>query len=134
MQFGILGELQFRLVSMRARRFTPEIVALFARIEEIRNAGDDREWEPDGRRREFLDAEHELRYGLGFAGHSVMPTDDELARGEPMPAYMAWLCSGETWPKAVELRRQLLEAAAKEADSDADLLPAFLAPTVAGEK
>ena len=120
--------------NMRARRLTPEIVALFVRIEEIRNAGDDREWEPDGRRREFLDAEHELRYRLGLAGHSVMPTDDELAAGEPMPAYMAWLSSGETWDHAVRLRQQLLAATAAFAERDESALATVLATTVAGEK
>jgi len=103
---------------------------LFILIEEIRNAGDDRGWEPDGRRREFLDAERELRDALGLARHAVSPCDAQVASGEEMPTYMAWLCAGETWPKAVELRRQLLEAAARQADSDADLLPAFLATTV----
>ena len=116
--------------NMRARRFTPEIVSLFVRIEEIRNAGDDREWEPDGRRREFLDAEHELRYGLGLAGHSVMPTDNELARGEPMPAYMAWLSSGETWDHAAALRRQLLAAAAAQADSHSAVVATILKANV----
>jgi hypothetical protein len=113
---------------------TPEIVALFVRSEEIRNAGDDREWEPDGRRREFLDAEHELRYGLGLAGHSVMPTDDVLALGEPMPGYMEWLSSGETWDYAVALRRQLLAAGAAQAERDESALATVLAPTAAGDK
>jgi hypothetical protein len=83
--------------NVRDRRLTPAIVALFVRLEEIRNAGADREWEEQGgRRREFIDASHELRYGLGLFGHSVMPTDPTLAAGEPMPGYMAWLSSGET--------------------------------------
>lgn len=120
--------------NVRDRRLTPQTVALFVLIEEIRNAGDDREWEPAGRHREYLDAEGELRRALGLLGHSVMPTDAGLAAGQPMPRYMENLSAGETWPKAVELRKQLLEAAARQADSDADLLPAFLAPTVASEK
>jgi hypothetical protein len=44
------------------------------------------------------------------------------------------LLAGETWAYAAVLRRQLLEAAARQADSDADMLPAFLVPTAAGEK
>jgi hypothetical protein len=55
--------------NMRARRFTPEIVALFVRIEEIRNAGDDREWEEQGgRRREFSMRRTSCGMDLGSRG------------------------------------------------------------------
>jgi hypothetical protein len=110
--------------NVRDRRLTPQVISLFRQIEELRESGAEKD----------PDAEYELRRALGLPGHAVSPTDAGLAAGEPMPVYMSWLCAGETWPKAVELRKQLLEAAARQADSDADLLPAFLASTTPGQK
>jgi hypothetical protein len=109
--------------NMRDRRLTPQIISLFRQIEELRESGADKD----------LDAERELRWALGLPGHAISPCDARVANGEEMPIYMSWLCSGETWPRAVELRRQLLEAAG-QADSDADLLPAFLAWRTVSEK
>lgn len=112
--------------NVRDRRLTPQVISLFRQIEELRESGADKD----------LDAERELRNALGLAGHAVSPTDARLAAGQETPQYMiaGSLCSAETWPKAVELRRQLLAVAAAQADSDADLLPAFLASTTASEK
>jgi hypothetical protein len=121
--------------NVRDRRLTPEIVALFIRLEEIRDAGDHQQWEEHGgRKREYLDGDRELCDAFRLPGHAVSPTDARLAAGEPMPQYMVagGLCAAETWPRAAELRRQLLAAAAAQAESD--VLPAFLASRTVGQK
>ena len=108
-------------------RLAPEAVKLFRVIEEIRDSGNEERWEDEGgRRRESLDAEKSLRRLLGLGWPAILPTDAELARGLPRPDYMRYLCAGETWDRAADLRRQLLMAAGAERAADGAALAKVL--------
>jgi hypothetical protein len=107
-------------------KLTPQTVRLFLRIESIIEDGEDREWEPAGRRRQCLDAEMSLRRMLGISLGDISPTDPELRLGGVMPDYMSRLGAGRSWPVAVRLRARLLEAAAKLEQQDAAALQAAL--------
>jgi hypothetical protein len=90
-------------------RITPELLALWTRLVEIVNAGDHREFEPDGRRREYLDASQELDQALEIKPWDWSPI--QITADKP-PDYVwtdafkleSW-CRGQAW-------RQELEAAA----------------------
>jgi hypothetical protein len=114
-------------------RIGPDAIRLFQFVEDCIESGDyEISEEEGGRKSEYEAADRELADMVG-PGWNISPCDRRLRIDPRVPQYMiaGGLCAADSWRKAVELRRQLLEAAARQADSDADLLPAFLAPKAA---
>jgi hypothetical protein len=97
----------------RRARLTPETVALWIVLREIEDDPDGKEWEPEGRYREYLDGTNELCRRLGlWWGHSN-PLDATTA--EP-PDWMAHNeLQADAWREAYRWRCLLIEA---EADYD----------------
>jgi hypothetical protein len=92
-------------------RLSPETLDLFIRLQDIRAAGADAEWEPIGRRSELLEGSAQLHAALGLRPWDECPlfVDD----GPPQ----AWRDTAEqiaAYTKAQDLRRQLI-AAVKDA-------------------
>jgi len=91
-------------------RIAPEIVALWTRLVEIDAAGGDEEWEPVGRRREFLDASRELNRALGIPPWGWSPI--EIQGDEPPDWVQAEPFRLEAWRKGQEWRQELEAACA----------------------
>ena len=84
-------------------RITPEIVALWRRLEEIKAAGGDEEWEPVRQRREFSDTHLTLHRALGLRPWEANPFDVDDG---PRPPYQT--CYSGSWEQTQELRRVIL--------------------------
>jgi len=89
-------------------RITPEMLALWAKLHEIWDAGGYEEWEPVGRRREFLDTESALDRALGVKPWEQSPF---FSDGPEPPKWMRDPWRAELWRKAWELRCALDAAA-----------------------
>lgn len=92
-----------RLSKVRQHRITPELVDLWVCLREIQEVGDDEEWEPEGRRREYLDNSRALDSGLGLRPWEASPL--HVHEGKPPPPYQNLYAA--SWPRAQELRREL---------------------------
>jgi hypothetical protein len=103
--------------ALQATYPTTKAVELFQRALEIQAAEATGEWEPKGRRLEYIDIDIALmrELGRGFWGVSVLAVD-ENAEAPP-----AWESNPASWHEAIRLRRALLDAirAAGEAQSPA---------------
>jgi hypothetical protein len=101
---------------------TEHCVRLFMQCAEIREAGDDAEWEENGGRRgELRDTQSELHRLLCLPPWALSPTY-EINADPP-----AQCPSQETWQRVYALRQQLLAAAAEMESRDAALLAAIAA-------
>jgi hypothetical protein len=88
---------------------SPEALRLWRLCRSIEDERATERWEPQGRRREYLDAEKALTTALGIDWCcDVSPLDSRL-KGS-MPEYMENLWSGRTWIQALRLRLALIEA------------------------
>jgi hypothetical protein len=97
-------------------RVTPEAIRLFKLVENCIETGDHEFWEDEGgRRRQYLDADRDLASIFGLHLGEISPCDLQLRLNAQMPKYMRHLCSAETWPVAVEVRKALLRALAQTA-------------------
>jgi hypothetical protein len=95
-------------------RITPEAIRLFKLVENCIETGDHEFWEDEGgRRRQYLDADRDLASIFGLHLGEISPCDLQLRLDPRMPEYMRYLCSAETWPVALEVRRALLQALAE---------------------
>jgi uncharacterized protein YecE (DUF72 family) len=91
-------------------RVTPELVALWRQLKEITEAGAHEEFEPVGRRNEFLEALHAMDRAFGIRPWQESPLYAETP--EP-PAYMRRSEPAmEGWRRAWELRCALEAASA----------------------
>src|SRR5215212_1953002 len=90
-------------------RITPEMLALWAKLHEIaaEDGGYD-EWEPGGRRREFLDTSGELNRALGVKPWEQCPF---FTDGPEPPAHKRDPWRAALWTKAWDLRCALDAAA-----------------------
>src|SRR3974390_1413536 len=91
-------------------QITPAAMKAFLLVEEIRDAGQDEEWEEEGgRRRECLDAENVVDSELKLQPWETGPYDvDETAR--PTRWTKASAHEIDRWNKAVVLRRAIIAA------------------------
>jgi hypothetical protein len=93
---------------MSKPRITPEAIELFRRAHEIERSGDASEvWEPDGRRREYLNLSVELHKLLGLQIWELSPLSvdvDDNDDDEPGAV--------RNTAQAARLRRELLAALA----------------------
>jgi hypothetical protein len=99
---------KMRNAKARQNRITPELVELWVRLNEIRDADADEEFEPRGRRNEYLDALSALNLALGIRPWQESPlyVDDP----EPPDYRRRYQPDAEAWRRSWELR-QALEAA-----------------------
>ena len=87
---------------------SPKAVELFQRALEIEAAGADGEWEPEGKRREYIDIDIALmrELGQGFWGVSVLDVHD----AEGPPEWERNPRNIESWHEAIRVRRALEDA------------------------
>ena len=100
-------------------------VELFQRALEIQAAEATREWEPNGRRLEYIDIDIALmrELGRGFWDVSVLDVDEDKNEEGPPPAWERTPRNIASWHEAIRLRRALLHAIreAPEAQSSANV-------------
>jgi hypothetical protein len=100
-----------RLSKGRPYRITPEAVEVWVKLTEIIEAGDDEEFEPVGRRNEYVDALTTLHLTMGIRPWQESPVYAVTAEA---PAYMRKSPEAvEDWRNAWELRCELEEAASR---------------------
>jgi hypothetical protein len=93
-------------------RVTPEIIALWLKLKEIVADETCEEWEPEGRRREYLDTSKALRQALGIPPWGSNPIN---AVSERAPDYMHHNpLAFEGWQTAWEWRCALEAACGPE--------------------
>ncbi len=91
-----------RLSKGRPYKITPELIELWARLLDIRATDDDEEWEPVGRRREYLDGTVELNRALGVRPWEESPVTAEDPEPPDWMESNPMRCDG--WRKAWDLR------------------------------
>jgi hypothetical protein len=100
-------------------RLTPETIALWVRLEAIQAAGDHNEWEPLGRRREYLDGNKALCGSLGLWWGYTSPLNAVTA--DP-PDYMRHNeLQADAWRQAWAWRCALQEGARADRSPAAEL-------------
>jgi hypothetical protein len=84
-------------------------IEMFQRALEIRSAKANVEWEPNGRRIEYITIEIALMRELTGSvwGISVLDVDE---RADAPPAWLTNTWDIESWQRAIDLRRALLDA------------------------
>jgi hypothetical protein len=99
-------------------------VELFQRALEIQAAEVSGDWEPKGRRLEYIDIDIALmrELGRGFWDVSVLDVDEDENADGPPPAWERTPRNIASWHEAIRLRRALLHAIreAPEAHSSAN--------------
>ena len=100
-----------RSAKARGDRITPELVELWVRLNEIREAGADEESEPHGRRDEYLDAFHALNraFAIRLWQESPLYVDGP----EPPEDRRRYEMDAEAWRRAWELRCALEAASGR---------------------
>lgn len=94
-----------RLGKARPYQITPETVELWRKLQAIERSGDADEWEPMGRKREYLDLSVSLDQALGVKLWEDGPA--HVYRAEP-PEWMGKEPDKvESWQRAWELRCEL---------------------------
>ena len=87
-------------------------VELFQRALQIQAAEASGEWEPKGRRLEYIDIDIALmrELGRGFWDVSVLDVDQDQNADGPPPAWERTERNIASWHEAIRLRRALLHA------------------------
>jgi hypothetical protein len=106
---------------MRRPEVSAEAVELFVRCEELIRRGADDPFREHPRRDEYLASERKLMELLGLC---VFTDCSPLHRRRPLSPGLA-----ETWPRAHELRRALLAAAAAQEKAEASHVHPITAAT-----
>ena len=87
----------------RRAKLTPEIMAMWHTLRGIRAAGDDREYEPLGRHREFMHLNCDLCAALGgWWGTMIFPID--VTSPEPRDYMLRNSIQADAWRAAWEWR------------------------------